>query len=86
MPTPLIQSFKVTHFTNTIPMASKTLTNKLESMRLLIFNSKDPQVAPLLETMGIDTTYIDKGEALYNEVTRLVDDQKERIPGTEPCV
>lgn len=57
-------------------MASKTLTNKLESIRLLIFNSKDPQVAPLLETMGIDTTYIDKGEALYNEATRLVDDQK----------
>ena len=26
--------------------------------------------------MGIDTTYIDKGEALYNEATRLVDDQK----------
>ena len=57
-------------------MASKTLTNKLESIRLLIFNSKDPQVAPLLEKMGIDTTYIEKGEALYNEATRLVDDQK----------
>lgn len=57
-------------------MASKTLTNKLESIRLLIFNSKDAQVAPLLETMGIDTAYIDKGEALYNEATRLVDNQK----------
>ena len=57
-------------------MARKTLTDKLESVRLLIFNSKDAQVAPLLETLGIDTAYIDKGEALYNEATRLVDDQK----------
>ena len=57
-------------------MASKTLADKLESIKLLIFNSKDPQVAPLLETMGIDTAYIDKGEALYNETAKLVDDQK----------
>ena len=57
-------------------MARKTLTEKLESARLLIFNSRDSQVAPLLETLGIDAAYIDKGEALYNEATRLVNDQK----------
>jgi len=33
-------------------------------------------VAPLLKTIGIDAAYIDKGEALFNEVTQLVDDQK----------
>ena len=33
-------------------------------------------MAPLLETLGIDAAYIDKGEALYNEATRLVNDQK----------
>ena len=43
-----------------------TLTQKLESARLLIFNSKDAAIAPLLDTMGVDTAYIDKGEALYN--------------------
>ena len=53
-----------------------TLTGKLESARLLIFNSRDPQVAPLLETLGIDAAYINKGKALYNEATQLVDDQK----------
>lgn len=57
-------------------MARKTLIDKLESARLLIFNSKDPDVAPLLEAIGIDTAYIDQGEALYNETTRLVDAQK----------
>lgn len=57
-------------------MARKTLTEKLESARLLIFNSKDPEVAPLLDTMGIDTAYIDQGEALYNETTQMVDNQK----------
>lgn len=57
-------------------MARKTLTEKLESARLLIFNSKDPEVAPLLDAMGIDTAYIDQGEALYNETTQLVDNQK----------
>ncbi|MBV6644029.1 MAG: hypothetical protein KI790_01190 [Cyclobacteriaceae bacterium] len=57
-------------------MARKTLTEKLESARLLIFNSKDPDVAPPLDVMGIDTPYIDRGETLYNEAMQLVDDQK----------
>ena len=53
-----------------------TLTQKLESARLLIFNSKDAAIAPLLDTMGVDTAYIDKGEALYNETMQLVTNQK----------
>ena len=40
-------------------MPRQTLTQKLESARLLIFNSKDVEVAPLLDAMGIDTAYID---------------------------
>ncbi|MEO1253356.1 MAG: hypothetical protein AAFY41_00540 [Bacteroidota bacterium] len=57
-------------------MPRQTLTQKLESARLLIFNSKDAEVAPLLDAMGIDTAYIDAGEALYNETMQLVDTQK----------
>ena len=57
-------------------MASKTLTQKLESARLLIFNSKDPQVAPLLQQLGIDDDYIGEGIARYNETMGLVDSQR----------
>ncbi len=57
-------------------MARKTLSQKLESARLLIFNSKTPDVASLLTTMGVDTTYLKQGEDLYNEVTRLITSQK----------
>lgn len=57
-------------------MATKTLTDKLESSRVLIFNSRDEEVATLLNEMGIDTAYIDEGEALYNETMTLVDQQK----------
>ncbi|MEQ8556433.1 MAG: hypothetical protein RLQ12_18855 [Cyclobacteriaceae bacterium] len=57
-------------------MARKTLSQKLESARLLIFNSKTPDVASLLTTMGVDTTYLKQGEDLYNEVTRLMTSQK----------
>ena len=42
-------------------MATKTLTDKLESSRVLIFNSRDEEVATLLNEMGIDTAYIDEG-------------------------
>ncbi|MEQ8683527.1 MAG: hypothetical protein RID25_27425, partial [Cyclobacteriaceae bacterium] len=61
---------------NPIIMARKTLSQKLESARLLIFNSKTPDVASLLTTMGVDTTYLKQGEDLYNEVTRLMTSQK----------
>ena len=57
-------------------MPRQTLTQKLESARLLVFNSKDAEVALLLDAMGIDTAYIDAGEALYNETMQLVDTQK----------
>ena len=57
-------------------MSKRTLTSKLEAYRLLIFNSRGAEVAPLLDTMGIDTDYIDQGEALYNETMQLVDQQK----------
>ncbi len=57
-------------------MAKKSLTEKLEAYRLLIFNSSDTQVAPLLGIMGIDNAYINQGEALYNKTTKLVDEQK----------
>ena len=57
-------------------MAGKTLTNKLESSRILIFNSRNAEVATLLNEMGIDTTYLDAGEALYKETMTLVNQQK----------
>lgn len=57
-------------------MATKTLADKLESSRVLIFNSRDAEVAALLNKMGIDTAYIEVGEALYNETMILFDQQK----------
>lgn len=62
--------------TNNRIMAKKTLADKLESHRLLIFNSGDEQVAPILEAMGIDSDYRTNGETLYNETMALVDQQK----------
>ena len=57
-------------------MPRQTLITKLESARLLIFNSKDCDIASQLDAMGIDTAYLEQGEELYNEATRLVDNQK----------
>lgn len=57
-------------------MASKVLTDKLESSRVLIFNSRGAEVAPLLNEMGIDSNYLDAGEALYRETMTLVEQQK----------
>ena len=57
-------------------MPKISITRKLESHRLLIFNSSDPQIATLLDAMGIDSAYLKQGEALYNETTQLVDQQK----------
>ncbi|MEP1096486.1 MAG: hypothetical protein ABJG78_15325 [Cyclobacteriaceae bacterium] len=57
-------------------MAKRTLADKLESFRLLIFNSGDVQVAPILEAMGIDADYLSNGVSLYNETVELVDQQK----------
>ncbi len=57
-------------------MATNTLANKLESYRLLIFNSRDARIAPLLDAIGVNSSYIEQGEALYNETMQLVDQQK----------
>ena len=57
-------------------MATNTLADKLESYRLLIFNSRDARVAPLLDAIGISSSYIEQGVALYNETMQLVDQQK----------
>lgn len=58
-------------------MAKKqTLTEKLESARLLIYNSRSTEVAPLLGEFGIDNKYLKEGEALYTETMRLVNEQK----------
>ena len=53
-------------------MARKTLTDELESSRVLIFNSRGAEAAPLLNEMGIDAAYPDAGEALYKEAAVLV--------------
>lgn len=65
-------------------MARKTIAETLEQQRVLIFNSRKPEIATKLETFGIDTVYIDNGENLYNEVIQLSDDQKKGISRTKP--
>lgn len=57
-------------------MATITLSDKLESSRLLIFNSEDADVAALLNKMGVNAAYIDEGKALYEETLTLVSQQK----------
>ena len=58
-------------------MTKRTFAEKLEQARLLIFNSKDSEVASILENMGIDASYISRGEELYNETVQLVNNQKQ---------
>ncbi len=53
-----------------------TLTDKLESARLLIFNSRDPQVVISLQVLGLDEAYLSQGETLYNDTIRLMDNQR----------
>lgn len=57
-------------------MKSQKLSYKLESYRLLVFNSRDAQIAPLLNALGVNAAYLDQGEALYNQTMQLVDQQK----------
>lgn len=57
-------------------MPTQTLTSKLEAFRMLIFNSHDADVAPLLDDIGIDGAHIDAGISLYNETMALVQQQK----------
>lgn len=58
-------------------MPKNSITEKLQASRVLIFNSKDAEVATLLDAIGIDTAYIDAGEALYTETMQLQEDRKE---------
>jgi hypothetical protein len=57
-------------------MARKTIAETLENYRVLIFNSRKPEITPLIETLGVDSAYLDSGEILYNEVLRLSEKQK----------
>lgn len=55
---------------------SKLISDKLESSRILIYNSRDPEIALLLNKFGIDPHYISKGVGLYEQATKLVDQQR----------
>jgi len=57
-------------------MRPTTLADKLESYRLLIFNSKDAEIQPLLKAVGVDNAYITQGTNLYNQAMALMDKQK----------
>ena len=57
-------------------MPRKTIAQTLEQQRVLIFNSRKPEIAPLLETLGVNSAYLDNGEALYNDVIQLSENQK----------
>ncbi len=55
---------------------SKTLADRLQTYRVLIYNSRDEEIATLLEDIGVDGPYIDRGDALYTETMNLVEQQK----------
>jgi hypothetical protein len=57
-------------------MARKSIAETLEKHRVLIFNSRKPEITPLLVPMGVDSAYLDNGEAIYNEVIQLGVNQK----------
>lgn len=57
-------------------MTKKSIAETLEKQRVLIFNSRKPEIAPLLETLGVDSAYLDNRETLYNEVINLLENQK----------
>ena len=52
-------------------MARKTIAQKMEEQRLLIFNSRKPEILPFLEPMGIDIAHLDTGKNLYEKVVEL---------------
>lgn len=54
-------------------MSKRSINHKLESYRMLIFNSRHAEVAALLAGYGIDAAYLDEGQALYGETLRLMD-------------
>ncbi len=57
-------------------MATETIAQTLQRQRVLIFNSKKPEVAPKLAQFGVDAAYQSNGESLYNEVITLYKKQK----------
>lgn len=54
---------------------TRTLAERLNSCRALIFNSRDETIAPLLTAFGADSEFLDKGEALYTEAIAMVEQQ-----------
>ncbi len=56
-------------------MATKTLSGMLESSRMLIVNSRDAEISPLLSGFGIGDDYLRIGEILYKETMLLVSQQ-----------
>src|SRR5690606_41066268 len=55
---------------------SKSINSKLESFRALIFHCRNEDIAPELDTQGVDTEFLDEGDARYHEVMRLMELQK----------
>lgn len=52
-------------------MSRKTIAQTLEEQRVLIFNSKKPEIATQLEAMGLGADYLSQGENLFNEIMSL---------------
>ncbi|MCR9249382.1 MAG: hypothetical protein NXI20_03130 [bacterium] len=57
-------------------MRNQTLSDKLEASRLLICNSQEADVAPLLANVGVNTDYITDGQNLYQETIQLFEAQQ----------
>ena len=55
---------------------SRSLNDKLNSFRAIIYNSLNADVAPLLEVRGIDAAYLERGQNLFQETAALVELQK----------
>ena len=54
----------------------KSINSKLDSFRALILNCRNEDIAPQLATQGVDAEFLDEGEALFDEVMRLMELQK----------
>ena len=52
------------------------MNSNLDSFHALIFNCRNEEIAPELATQGVDAEFLDEGEAIYNEVMRLMELQK----------
>ena len=55
---------------------AKSLTEKLKFFRSIIFNSRNADIAPLLEAKGIDAAYLERGVNLYHDAIAAMDLQK----------